>query len=127
MLRETILARRHRQTYLPAGHGCDALAMPNGIWQIFIELLGQLWFVVPEIDLRRATVHVQIDHSFGFASKVRQTGQGWMHTVIGCRFVGTGAFAECGQTAGTQGTAAQPQSTLPEELTARLQKLEFVA
>lgn len=61
MLVELKLAGSDRQSGLSAGHGGDPLTLAYGVWEILVELVLQAFFVVPCVDLRRATVHVQID------------------------------------------------------------------
>ena len=65
VLLELELRRRDREPRLAAGHRGDALALADAVGQVLVEIFGQLRLVIPQVDLRRAAVHVQIDDRLG--------------------------------------------------------------
>ena len=50
-------------------------------------MLGDLWFVIKRINLRRAAGHEQLNHMFRFRREVRKLGRQWRSRVSGrqCR------------------------------------------
>jgi hypothetical protein len=61
---------RDRQAGLARGHASDALVAAHGFRKVFVELVVELWLVVEEIHLRRATVLEEVDDPLGLRREV---------------------------------------------------------
>ena len=113
--------RCHRKASLTRGHGGDALTIADRIRQILVEILLQLRLVVPEIELGRSPVHVQVNEPLGLRRKVRESGQRGMNA-------GNSRGRRSEQLAGPecrQCQTAQADTRIAEELTPGLIQLEF--
>ena len=64
---------RDGQSGLARGHAGNALVAAHGFREVFVELVVELWLVVEEIHLRRATVLEEVDDPLGLRRKVRRT------------------------------------------------------
>ena len=80
---ELEFTRGHRKSLLATGHRGDTLAVADGVRQVLIEMIGQSWFMIEEINLRRRTIHVQVNQPLSLGRKMRQVGQGRMHVLTG--------------------------------------------
>ena len=80
---ELEFTRGHRKPLLATGHRGDALAVADGVRQVLIEMISQSWFMIEKINLRRRTIHVQVNQSLSLGRKMRQVGQGRMHALTG--------------------------------------------
>ena len=88
VLGELELARGNREARLTRGHGGDALSVADAFWEILIEVSLQLGLVVPEVELRRGAVHVQVDDALGLGREVRIAGERLVHSVRGLSLTG---------------------------------------
>ena len=70
MLCEFEFAWGDRQASLAAGHGGDPLSFADGVGKVFVVLLFESGLVVPKIDLRGASIHVEVNEGFGFGREV---------------------------------------------------------
>ena len=73
MLLEFEFAGSHGQSGLAAGHSRDSLTLAYRVGKVLVELLGQLGLVIPKIDLRRSSVHMEVDDRFCFGWKMGQS------------------------------------------------------
>ena len=121
---ELEFTRGHRKPLLATGHRGDALAVADGVRQVLIEMIGQSWFMIEEINLRRRTIHVQVNQPLSLGRKMRQVGQGRMHVLTGPgpRLSAQRALAEHGG----QRDATHLEAGTLEKLPAVLQLEKFV-
>ena len=77
--------RGHRKPGLAAGHAGEPLIAPHTRRDILVEIVVELWFVIPQIDLRGAAIEVDVDHPLGSRSVVRQTCNRRVHPLWLCR------------------------------------------
>ena len=76
VLREIEDRGRDREAGLPAGHGGEALALPDGIGQVLIEHVLHLRLVVEGFHLWRRAYQMQVNAALRFWGEVRQTREG---------------------------------------------------
>ena len=93
---ELEFTRGHRKSLLATGHRGDALAVADGVRQVLIEMISQSWFMIEKINLRRRTIHVQVNQPLSLGRKMRQVGQGRMHVFTGPGLGAPRALAEHG-------------------------------
>ena len=62
-LLELELRRRHRKALLAAGHRREPLVAPDARGEILVEVFLELRLVVPEVDLRRPAIGMDVDHA----------------------------------------------------------------
>ena len=55
-------------------HGAEALAATHAFRQVFVEKFLQNRLVIPRVDLRRGTVHMQVNQRFGCWLVMRKAG-----------------------------------------------------
>ena len=72
---ELVLRRRHREPRLAAGHRGQPLAHADRVRQVLVEHGLHPGLVVPEVHLRRAAVHEQVDGPLRPGREVRQPRQ----------------------------------------------------
>lgn len=75
-----------REAGLAAGHGGDALAVADAFREVFVEVGGQLRFVVPEVELGGGAVHVEVDEALGFGEEVGEARKGGLELGSGGHF-----------------------------------------
>ncbi len=63
------------EAFLTAGHGAQPLVHADGVGKVLVEVVLEPGFVVPEIDLGRGSVHVEIDDGFGLGGEVGEAGE----------------------------------------------------
>ena len=63
--------RSNWETFLARSHRRNALAVADGIRQVFVEPVLHLRFVIPHVELGRSSGHEQVDHSLRFGREVR--------------------------------------------------------
>ena len=91
-----------REAGLAAGHGGDALAVADAFREVFVEVGLELGFVVPEVELGRGAVHVEVDEALGFGGEVGEAREGGLelagggHLMAKHRGEGDTACAEAG-------------------------------
>ena len=119
VLRELKHARRHREACLATRHRRDALTVADALGQIFVVVLLELRFVVPQVELRRRAVHVQVNQPFRLRRKVWQPRQRCMHLRRGC------ALRELGAQHARESDIARAEAHLAKKLPARLLLMKF--
>ncbi len=113
--------RGHRKTGLARSHGGDALTIAHRVRKILVEVLLQLRLVVPEIELGRSAIHVQIDEAHGLGREVRKTGQRRMHP----RHRRSRSPQQLARPERGQRQTAEADTRIAEELTPGLIQLEL--
>ena len=114
-LLELEFRRRNRKPGLAAGHGGDALITSHARRDVFVEEVVQLRLVVPEVDLRRAAVGVDVDDALRPRGVVREARQRRMHAGDG-RWIdrsGAGPAFQEGERRGPQAHARGLQKRTP--------------
>ena len=112
MLGELELARGDGEACLTGSHGGDALAVADALRQVLVEVGLELRLVVPEIELGRSAVHVQVDDALGLGGEVRVAGERLMHGVRGLGLAGEQAGE--GDAADAESGGAQEASAVQE-------------
>ena len=106
LLKTELIGGSDGERLLAGSHAGQALIAANGIGKRFGIQLFEPWFIVEEFHLRRAAMHEEVDHAFGFAGK--------MGTRDGRRFTGE----QIGVQQRTQGRGADAGRAGAEELAA---------
>ena len=118
-LGEVEFRRSNREACLAAGHGGKSLATLHGGWKILIEEILEGGFIIPEVDLRGRTVHMEIDDGFSSGLVVGQPCDRFMNLHLLC----VGFFVVCHHHA--KGKRTEPKALIAEELPSGLQHLIF--
>ena len=94
-LLELELRRGHREALLAAGHRREPLIAADARREILVEVVLELRLVVPEVDLRRPAVGMDVDHAPRLRRVVGQARESGMDSGGGgaarCRIDGRGA------------------------------------
>ncbi len=112
------LGGRDRQPRLTAGHRGDALPLAYAVGQLLVKVIGEDRLMVPQVDLRRSAVHVQVNDRLGPGGEMRQARQRRVHHFRGAG-LGCGGAAQHGG----DGHRSESQSCRPEKLAPRLQAM----
>ena len=125
---EAELRRRDGEARLPARHRREALAVPDRVGQVLVEVLGEARLVVVEVELARRALHVHVDDALRLRGEVRRGRGGTARREPGVRGQAVGAedrrrrvrarTHELGERRATE-ARAERAGDLPEEAAAR--------